>query len=46
MAQPDEYGFFFFYFAESTARQDFMDSCEITDESTHIPCSFSSTLAT
>ena len=27
MAQPDEYGYFFLYFDESTARQGFMEFC-------------------
>lgn len=27
MAQPDEYGFYFLYFDESTARQCFIEFC-------------------
>jgi hypothetical protein len=44
MAQPDEYGFYFLYFDESTARQCFIEFCEIANESTLSPCSFSLTL--
>jgi hypothetical protein len=34
MAQPDEYGFYFLYFDENTARQGFMEFCQISNEST------------
>jgi hypothetical protein len=44
MAQPDEYGYFFLYINESTARQGFMEFCQIANESTLSPCSFSLTL--
>jgi len=45
MHSPGEYGFFFCYLKEDTARQDFHSFCEIARNSTDRPCNFFLSLA-